>query len=75
MSNYKYPSHQDLRDDVKHETTAICVAVSAMSDTLEACPLSDNLKVYAALELALKYGREDYVDEVLRELIMVRRMK
>jgi hypothetical protein len=65
---YKYPSKEEILADVSSETTAINVAITAMSDAMEDCPLKDSLKVYAAIELAFKYGGVSYVEEVFNEI-------
>jgi hypothetical protein len=66
--DYKYPSKEEIAEDVNMESTAIAVAISAMSDALEKCPLKDHFKVYAAIELAFKYGDKKYVEEVFSEV-------
>lgn len=70
MSEYRYPSAEDIESDVAQETAAIVTAMASMADALEACPINNSLKVYAALELAFKYGKRRYVEEVFRELTL-----
>lgn len=70
MSEYKYPSKDQLNSDVTHESTAINVAIGTMSDALDNCPLSTNLQVYAAIELAFKLGDKAYVEEVFNEILL-----
>jgi ribonuclease PH len=68
LEGYRYPTREEIAADVRTESTAIAVAISAMSDALENCPLKDHLKVYAAIELAFKYGDKAYVEEVFSEV-------
>lgn len=68
---YKYPSAEEVRTDIVMETAAIATAVSAMADALDACPLKDHFKVYAAIELAFKYGDKAYVEEVFSEVALL----
>lgn len=70
MTSYRYPSGQEIEADVSNETTAISVAVSALADAIEDCPLRDHFKVYAAIELAFKYGDKQYVEEVFNEIFL-----
>lgn len=72
--DYRYPSAAQVDADVSNETTAINVAVTAMHDVLDAAPLSDGLKVYAAMELAIGLCGEDYAAEVFNEILVVRSM-
>lgn len=69
--NYIYPTKGDIEADVANETTAVNVAVGVMADALESCPLKDSLKVYAAIELAFRYGDRSYVEEVFSEVMIV----
>lgn len=65
---YKYPSMEEVSQDVTHETTAINTAVDAISDALSDCPLKEHLKVYAAIEFAFKCCEMAYVEEVFKEI-------
>ena len=67
---YLYPSKKDIGEDVAQETAAINTAITAMSEASEDCPLKDSLKVYAAIELAFKYGDREYVEEVFNEVLL-----
>lgn len=68
---YRYPTAGEIQADVAMESTALAAAVSAMADSLDDCPLQDSLKVYAAVELAFKYGDAKYVEEVFREVALL----
>lgn len=70
-SGYRYPSKAEVDADTAQETAAITTAITAMSEAIEACPLKDALKVYAAIELAFKYGDRAYVEEVFSEVMIV----
>lgn len=72
--SYKYPTREQVRQDVANETTAINVAMTAMHEVLDAAPLTDGLKVYAAIELAIKFCGEEYAEEVFNEILLVRRI-
>ena len=72
---YKYPSKQEIDADFANETTAINVAITALHEALDACPLSNHVKIYAICELALKMGDSDYVREVIEEIIALRNFK
>lgn len=72
MSEYRYPTGEEIERNLVQETAAITTAVASMADALESCPLKDSLKVYAIIELALKYGRPRYVEEVLGEFVFLR---
>jgi hypothetical protein len=68
-ATYRYPTVVDIQADVATESAAIATAVSAMSDSIEHCPLSNSLRVYAAIELAFRYGDRVYVEEVFSEVL------
>jgi len=68
MADYKYPTKEEIAADVNMESTAIAVAISAMSDALEKCPLKDHFKVYAIVGLAFKLADADYIQEVFDEI-------
>lgn len=68
--SYRYPAKEELEADVSNETTAINVAITAMHESIEDCPLSNHLKVYAAIELAFKLGDKKYVEEVFNEVLL-----
>lgn len=69
-AKYRYPTAGEIQADVAMESTAVAAAVSALSDSLDDCPLKDSLKVYAAVELAFKYGEAKYVEEVFSEVAL-----
>lgn len=68
MADYKYPTKEEIEADVQMESTAISVAISAMADALEKCPLKDHFKVYAIIGLAFKLENADYIQEVVDEI-------
>lgn len=68
---YRYPTGSEIERDIAQETAAITTAVSAMADALENCPLTGSLRVYAAIELAFKYGDRKFVGEVFREVTLL----
>jgi hypothetical protein len=70
--DYIYPSKKEIEQDVTMETAAITAAITSMSEAIENCPLPDHMKVYAAIELAFKYGDKKYVEEVFNEIYHLR---
>jgi hypothetical protein len=71
MADYKYPTKEEIAADVQMESTAIAVAISAMADTLEKCPLKDHFKVYAIIGLAFKLADADYIQDVVDEIKII----
>lgn len=73
-ARYRYPTAHEIQADVAMESTAVAAAISALSDTMDECPLTDSLKIYAAIELAFKYCEPKHVEEVFAEIVLVRGM-
>jgi hypothetical protein len=65
---YQYPTKHDVEHVEGAETTALTVAMTAVLDALDECPLSDALKVYVLCELACKLCPVKYVEEVINEI-------
>ena len=66
--SYLYPSHEEIQSNQVAEDTAVNVAMTAVLDALDECPLSDGLKVYVLCELACKLCPVEYVEEVINEV-------
>ena len=70
--SYLYPSHEEIKSNQVAEDTAVNVAMTAVLDALDDCPLSDGLKVYVLCELACKLCLVEYVEEVVNEIRVLR---
>lgn len=79
-SSHKYPSKEEIAADVANETTAINVAITAMHEALDGCPLPSHVKIYAVCELLFKLSDAErngvgYLEDVFDEIRVLRQWK